>query len=85
VVQVATAVEDDVLDALLFQFAGDRLTDRLRRRDVASALDGSLEVRVERRSRRERAAVRVVDGLRVDVLIARRGRACVPESRLRIR
>ena len=68
VIHVAAAVEDDFLDAGRQRALGEQLADLGRRRLVGAGLDLALDVLVERRGRRERRTLTVIDGLGIDVL-----------------
>src|SRR5438270_2509429 len=62
VVEVAAAVEDDLLQARVDRLAGDRLADRLGGREVVL-----VQLQVDGRSRRQSAPAGVVDELDVSV------------------
>src|SRR5580704_6540106 len=68
VIEIAAAVEHDVLDALLFGAFGDELAHRLGRIDAGAGLLALARRFFDRRRRHERDALVVVDQLRVDVL-----------------
>src|SRR5207244_4478478 len=69
VIDVAAAVEDDLLDTGLQRALGEQLADLGRRRLVGPGLVLALEVLVDRGGLRERHPLRVVDDLGVDVLL----------------
>src|ERR1700726_4093632 len=68
VIEIAAAIEDYVLDALLLGALGDQLADRLGRSDTRAGLQIAQRILLKRRSGSERGALIVVDQLRVDVL-----------------
>src|SRR5438067_6960793 len=68
VIEIASAVEDHVLDALCGRPLRQELADRLGRRDVGAVLEATAHILFERRRRSERLAFEVVDHLGIDVL-----------------
>src|SRR5262245_1296871 len=82
-IEIAATVEDDLLHARLDGAAGDQLAHRGRGRDVVALLFARLHA-FARIRRRDGAALRVVDELRVDVLArAVHGEARTSAARLR--
>src|SRR6195256_1765506 len=68
VIEIAAAIEHDLLYALRRRPLGEPLSDRLRRLDVGTGLEAVAHVLFQRGGRRQRLAFRIVDHLRVDVL-----------------
>ena len=68
VIEIAAAIEDHILDALLLGALGDQLADRLGRSDARAGLHIAQRILLKRRSGSERGALIVVDQLRIDVL-----------------
>src|SRR3984957_18791357 len=68
VIEIAAAVEYHVLDALFLGALRDQLADRLGRVDAGAGLHAFARRLLDRRSRRERDALVVVDHLGIDVL-----------------
>src|SRR3954469_9625662 len=68
VIEIAAAIEHDLLHALCRRALGEPLSDRLRRLDVGTSLEAVAHVLCHRRARRRRRGLRMVDLLRVDVL-----------------
>src|SRR3569833_2988350 len=69
VVEVGAAVEDDLGDACRLAALRDQLADALGGGRGRAALDARLEVLVDRRGRSDRATRRIINYLRVDVLV----------------
>src|SRR5271154_3572200 len=67
VIEIAAAIEDHVLDALLLRSLGDQLANGLRRGDTGAGFQSLQRRFLQRRRSDERRAVIVVDQLRVDV------------------
>src|SRR6202035_3031942 len=67
VIEVTTAVEYHVLDALLLGALRDQLADRLRRVDAGAGLEAFARRLLDRGSRREGDALVVVDHLGIDM------------------
>src|SRR4029077_4451074 len=67
VIEVAAAIEHHVLDALLLGALGDQLADRLGRVDAGAGLQAVARGLLDRRGRRQRDALVVVDHLGIDV------------------
>ena len=78
VINIAAAVEHDVLDAFVLRPLGDQLADRLGRIDGRAGLQTLARVLLQRGGRDQGRALLVVDDLRVDLLDERN-----TESRLR--
>src|SRR4029079_1164585 len=68
VVEIAAAVEHDVLDPGIDRPLGDELADGLSRGEIAALLERALEVLIQRRGGSDRLAASVVDHLGVNML-----------------
>jgi len=67
-IEIAAAVEHDLLDAGLERPLGDELAHGLGRGEVAALGERAFEVLVQRRSRRHGLAGGIVDHLRINML-----------------
>src|SRR5882672_310913 len=68
VIKIATAVKHHFLDAVLHRAFRQQFADRLGRIDVRTGLAAFAQRLFQRRRRRQRLALQVVDDLRIDVL-----------------
>src|SRR5262249_25387193 len=67
VVEIAAAIEHDLLDAFRRGAFGEPLAHRLRRLDIGAGLEAVAHLLLHGGCGRQRAAVRVVDHLRIDM------------------